>query len=78
MSFSWQMRRRRDLKSGNLLVADSGQILLADFGACAILEREAALPGLATALRPSEDSAHPGSSPIGTAGAGPMPRLRHC
>ena len=45
----------RDLKSGNLLVADSGHILLADFGACAILEREAAAPGLATALHPNED-----------------------
>ncbi len=36
-------------------MADSGHILLADFGACAILEREAAAPGLATALHPNED-----------------------
>ena len=50
----------RDLKSGNLLVADSGHVLLADFGACAILEREAAAPGLATALEdPSSHACSP-------------------
>ncbi|CAK0785221.1 hypothetical protein CVIRNUC_008427 [Coccomyxa viridis] len=53
----------RDLKSGNLLVADSGHVLLADFGACAILEREAAAPGLATALE--DPSSHASSPPLG-------------
>ena len=55
----------RDLKSGNLLVADSGHVLLADFGACAILEREAAAPGLATALE--DPSSHASSPPLGGA-----------
>lgn len=64
----------RDLKSGNLLVADSGHILLADFGACAILEREAAAPGLATALHPNEDcSNHSSGSSSGAPGD-----CRHC
>ena len=62
----------RDLKSGNLLVADTGHILLADFGACAIMEREAAGPGIATALRPCEDSSiHSASSYGGAPGKDP-------
>ncbi|EIE21776.1 kinase-like protein, partial [Coccomyxa subellipsoidea C-169] len=38
----------RDLKVANMLVSDDGRILLADFGACATLEREARLPSLDT------------------------------
>lgn len=60
----------RDLKTGNLLVADNGHILLADFGACAILEREAAAPQLATALqRPDDASHHTAGSPPSAIGA---------
>ena len=60
----------RDLKTGNLLVADNGHILLADFGACAILEREAAAPRLATALqRPDDTSHHTVGSPLSATGA---------
>ena len=46
-------------------MADSGHVLLADFGACAILEREAAAPGLATALE--DPSSHASSPPAGGA-----------
>ena len=46
-------------------MADSGHVLLADFGACAILEREAAAPGLATALE--DPSSHASSPPLGGA-----------
>ncbi len=41
----------RDLKAANLLVSDEGRILVADFGACATLEREARIPSLHSALR---------------------------
>ena len=41
----------RDLKAANLLVSDEGRILLADFGACATLEREGRAYGLHSALR---------------------------
>ena len=51
-------------------MADSGHVLLADFGACAILEREAAAPGLATALE--DPSSHACSPPMG--GAHPSQR----
>ncbi len=53
----------RDLKAANMLVADDGHILLADFGACATLEREARLPSLQSAL--NKDSTTPEESPTG-------------
>lgn len=66
----------RDLKTGNLLVADNGHILLADFGACAILEREAAAPRLATALqRPDDTPHHTIGSPLSATGALCKPTL---
>lgn len=46
-----------------MLVADDGRILLADFGACATLEREARLPSLESAL--SKDAVTPSESPSG-------------
>ncbi|BDA47110.1 probable serine/threonine-protein kinase OSR1 at N-terminal half [Coccomyxa sp. Obi] len=51
----------RDLKAANMLVADDGHILLADFGACATLEREARLPSLQSAM--NKDSNTPEESP---------------
>ena len=46
----------RDLKVANMLVSDDGRILLADFGACATLEREARLPSLESAMAKSSST----------------------
>ncbi len=65
-----------DLKAANMLVADDGRILLADFGACATLEREARLPSLESAL--NKGSTTPEESPTGDhlPQLTPGPRLR--
>lgn len=62
-SFEQISLRCRDLKAANMLVADDGHILLADFGACATLEREARLPSLQSAM--NKDSTTPEESPTG-------------
>ncbi len=46
-----------------MLVSDDGRILLADFGACATLEREARLPSLESAM--AKSSAPTDESPTG-------------
>ena len=61
----------RDLKAANLLVGGDGRILLADFGACATLEREARMYTFQSALQQGGDpTTH--SSPSGA----PMPHRR--